>query len=253
MRTNRPRPAVAAASASGPWVPAPLTIVFAAAAFVAGLLVGRASPAVSMAAAIAAPDLKLYGSKGSRSPLVNWYLYEIDCEFQDIDAARVDRTAADYPHPFGQMPALRDGEVELFESGAILMYLADRYGGLDTPAKRAAAGKWVVWANATLDPICFVENASGGVVDTKLKGRPKALDKLDALLGTRPWLLGDKFSVADVAVGSYLLYVLFFFPNVSVAKWPNIAKYMEQCATRPAYGKAFGADVATTLAARCRK
>jgi len=43
------------------------------------------------------------------------------------------------------------------------MFLADKYGGLDTPEKRAAVGKWVMWANASLDPICFVENDRGQV------------------------------------------------------------------------------------------
>lgn len=74
----------------------------------------------------------------------------------------------------GQIPALRDATdsdaetppVELFESGAILLYLADMYGGLDTPAKRAEASKWVVWANASLDPVLFIENERGGVIDS---------------------------------------------------------------------------------------
>ena len=56
--------------------------------------------------------------------------------------------------------------MELFESGAILLYLADMYGGLDTPAKRAEASKWVVWANASLDPVLFIENERGGVIDS---------------------------------------------------------------------------------------
>lgn len=194
--------------------------------------------------------LKIYGNQGTRSPLVNWYLEELGVEFENINAATVDRSSPAYPNPFGSMPAAEDNNVKLFESGAILLFIADKYGGLDTPEKRAAVTKWVMWANASLDPICFVENDRGQVLDTKLKGSPKAIATLNDLLGDRgPWLLGDEFSVADVAVGSYILYTLLFFPQVRLAKkWPNLAGYAAACAQRPAYIAAFGADTATKLA-----
>lgn len=156
-------------------------------------------------------SVQLYGSPGSRSPLVNWYLHELGVDFE----ARAPSDPTN-PHPFGQIPALRDATddpenpVELFESGAILMYLADRYGGLQTPAQRADAGKWVVWANASLDPCLFIENERGGVIDSgaRSKKNPRALDRLEAVLATREWLAagGAEFGVADVvrAKGSRL-------------------------------------------------
>mmetsp|Transcript_2481 Transcript_2481/g.5907 ORF Transcript_2481/g.5907 Transcript_2481/m.5907 type:complete len:293 (-) Transcript_2481:102-980(-) len=193
----------------------------------------------------------LFGSQGSRSPLVNWYLHEIGQEFEMVQAARVDRGSSDYPHPFGKIPALQDGDVKVFESGAILMYLADRYGGLDTPAKRAEAGKWVVWANASLDPICFKEDGNGRVLGTGLADDPPALRTLDAMLADREFLLGsgeEAFSVADVAVGSYLLYVPLFFPDINtLPRWPNIQRYMLQLLQRPAYAQAFGEATAQQL------
>jgi len=72
-----------------------------------------------------------------------------------------------------------------------------------------------MWANASLDPICFIENDRGQVLDTKLKKEPKQLYVLDKLLAQSSWLVDDTFSAADVAVGSYILYVLLFFPQVS--------------------------------------
>lgn len=192
----------------------------------------------------------LYGSMGSRSPLVNWYLHEIGQEFQNVDGNSVDRTSPDFPNPFGQIPALRDGDVSLFESGAILMYLADKYGGLDTPEKRAEANKWIVFANATLDGICFKEDGNGRVLDTGLRDDPKQIAVLDKMLKDNEFLLGngeEKFSVADVAVGSYLLFVPVFFNDVSVAKWPNVQRYMIQLCQRPAYAKAFGGGTAADL------
>lgn len=191
----------------------------------------------------------LYGSQGSRSPLVNWYLYELGQEFEFVDAGTVNRNSVDFPHPFGQIPALRDGDLHVFESGAILMYIADKYGGLSTPEMRAEASKWVLWANATLDPICFLETEDGKVYGTGLRGEPRALSILNNLLSQREFLLGDTFSVADVAVGAYLLYVPQFFPDINVSKWPSVQRYMKLLCERPAYARAFGAPVAMQVAA----
>ena len=67
--------------------------------------------------------LTLYGSQQTRSPLVNWYLAEKNIPFTQ----KAPRPSA---HPFGQTPFLTDdGGVEVFESGAILLYIADAYGG----------------------------------------------------------------------------------------------------------------------------
>jgi len=182
----------------------------------------------------------LYGHPGTRSPLVDWYLHEIGIEYESKMP-----NAPGNPHPFGQVPALLDeGGVKVFESGAILLYLADKYGGLDTPDKRAAVTKWVIWANSSLDPILFKENDQGKVIGTGAAGDPKGLQRLEALLADSEsdFLVGDEFSVADVAVASYLLYVPQFFPKISMGKWPSISSYMLRCAGRPAYEKAYGAQ-----------
>ena len=61
--------------------------------------------------------LKLHGSQGSRSPLVNWYLEELNVQYEMAPPKPSD-------HPFGQIPYLTDGDVGVFESGAILLYIA---------------------------------------------------------------------------------------------------------------------------------
>ena len=192
----------------------------------------------------------IYGSQGSRSPLVNWFCAEIGLEV--TNAAPSD---ASNPHPFKQVPALRDddGDVAIFESGAVLAYLADKYGGeaYSTPDRRAAHNAWIVWANATLDPVLFLENERGGVVDTGARRENKRLRALDEILATRDYLVNDAFSVADVAVASYLLYVPQFFSDVSFARYPNLARYMGRCASRDAYAFAFGARVQAYLVDRC--
>lgn len=179
----------------------------------------------------------LHGSRGSRSPLVNWYLLEQQIPFE--------MRPPQSRHPFGQVPYLVDGSTEVFESGAILLYLADKYGGLDTPEKRALYTKWVMWANASLDPVCFVEE-NGRVIGTCLdQPSQRVVSKLEGIL-EQDWLVDD-FSVADVAVASYLNYVPLFFPDVDLSKTPNIARYMLKCSERPAFATAFGAGHALAV------
>lgn len=222
-------------------------------AFVSGrwLPAGLARVQVQKPRAALKASLQLFGSQGSRSPLINWYLEEIGQAYEMVDLRSVDRSAPSFPHPFGQIPALRDGEVEVFESGAILLYLAQKYGGLGTAEALATVAKWVVWANASLDPVVFKENENGQVLDTGLRGRPKRIERLEGILEGKTWLVGEEFSVADVAVASYLLYGLMFFPDVNIGKWPNIARYLAAAARRPAYAKAFGPQTAQMLASRC--
>jgi glutathione S-transferase/alpha,alpha-trehalase len=135
-----------------------------------------------------------------------------------------------------------DGGVEVFESGAILLYLADAYGGAATPKERALFTKWVVWSNSDLDGLCF------GAVPGDHRVRGTSMDRLDVkqvavledILSNRDWLVDDTFSVADVAVGSYLNYVPVFFGNADLSRTPAIARYMQRCAERPAFAEAFG-------------
>ena len=211
-------------------------------------------------AAIVRMGPALHGSQQSRSPLVNWYAAEAGIELEMKDP----RPSA---HPFNQVPFLTDDDgVEVFESGAILLYLADRYGEATSAAERAAYTKWVVWSNSELDGaaapltsavrhapalMCVTPVLPGlcfGAVPGDHRVRGTSMDKpdlrsvavLEQILGEREWLVGDAFSVADVAVGSYLNYVPIFFGNADLSGTPNIARYMTRCAERPAFSQAFG-------------
>ena len=188
--------------------------------------------------------LKLHGSQGSRSPLVNWYLEELNIQYEMAPPKPSD-------HPFGQIPYLTDGDVGVFESGAILLYIADRHDPKCTTAEaRAKFTKWVMWANSSLDPICFVENERGQVMGTRLDQPGRAVQVLDQLLSESEYLVDNDFSVADVAVCSYLNYVPLFFPSVRLSS-PNIVNYMRRCAERPAFAKAFGGGHANAVLAAC--
>lgn len=219
-------------------------------------------------------SLMLFGHPGSRSPLINWAALELN-----VDLAMGD--LVDNPHPFGKLPCMTDrqGEVGIFESGAILQYLQDNYFDNNnnplSPAQIGAVASWIVWANASLEPICLLSADDGSIKGTSLQeqgrqqGRSnrsknlKEIDRLDEILGnlsedqqlssssafsaSSAYLLGNEFTLADVAVASYLLFALRFFPETDLSIWPNIVAYMTTCASREAYGKAFGRDVQASL------
>lgn len=188
-----------------------------------------------------AMGLILYGSQGSRSPLVNWAANELKLELEMGDLA-------ENPHPFGQIPCLtNDDGVVLFESGAILVYFLSLATDPLSESKKASVLSWVAWANASLDPICFLETPNGKVYDTGLRQPNKRIDRLDEILGKQDYLVDGGFTVADVAVASYLLYVLQFFPDIDLSRWPNIVRYMLDCALRPEYASAFGENIQNYL------
>jgi glutathione S-transferase/alpha,alpha-trehalase len=83
--------------------------------------------------------------------------------------------------------------------------------------------------------------------DTGLKKPNRRIDVLDRLLSQQDYLVQGEFTVADVAVAAYFLYVLQFFPSVDLSRWPNVVNYLQRCASRTAYGQAFGTRVQTAL------
>jgi len=190
--------------------------------------------------------LTLYGSQGSRSPLVNWAAYELNLPLTmgDLNSN---------PHPFRQIPCLTDDRnVLVFESGAILNYLNSKVeentdDDSDLESRNAAITSWISWANASLDPICFLETPEGKVYDTGLKKPNKRIDILDSILGENEFLVNGKFSLADVSVASYLLYVPQFFGDVDLSRWPNVVRYMKTCVSREGYSQAFGSQVQQSL------
>lgn len=135
-------------------------------------------------------------------------------------------------HPFGKIPGCKaeDG-TGIFESGAIMLYVADIAGSLPTPEARGAAASWVIWANATMWPAL---ETSGGKCNLENLFGP-----VEAILGDRQWLLGDELSVADVAVASYVKYAQMFF-RMKVDAFPNLSRYMADVESRDAFKKTVG-------------
>lgn len=182
--------------------------------------------------------LKLYGGPRTRGTLIQWYLEEIGVEYEliSLDLQAGEHRQPEYLaiNPMGKVPALVDGDYKLWESGAILMYLAEKYvdSSLDLPT-RSTLYQWILFANATLGP---------GVVAEASRDRAMAnlLPPLNQLFAQQPFVMGDRFTVADVAVGAMLAYLPMMF-KVDFSAYPAILDYTKRLAERPAFQKTIGA------------
>jgi glutathione S-transferase len=181
--------------------------------------------------------LKLYGGTRSRASIVQWYLEELEVpyEFVKLDMQAGEHRQPDYLtiNPIGKVPAIADGNFKLWESGAILLYLADKYGKTTpSPEERAILAQWTLFANATLGPGIFGE-------DTREKELPRLLAPLNDIFSRQPFLLGDEFTVADVAVGSILAYIPIFL-KLDLSAYPAVLEYTTRISERSAFQKSIG-------------
>jgi len=160
-------------------------------------------------------------------------------------------------HPFGQIPTYEDGELALFESGAIVFHLAERHAGLlpgDANA-RARAISWMFAALSTMEPP-IVELGSAALVERDktwyearlpiLEDRVrKRLGELSNRLGDADWLDGA-FSAGDLLMVSVLLRL---GRSSILEEFPNLSAYVARGEARPAYKRAFDAQLAVFNAA----
>jgi glutathione S-transferase len=179
--------------------------------------------------------LKLYGGARSRASIVQWYLDELDVpyEFVQLDMQAGEHRKPEFLalNPMGKVPVLQDGDFVLSESGAILLYLAQKYDPAypTTPEKQAELYQWVLFANATLGPGVFVEIS-------RERETPLLLGPLSDRLLQQTYTVGEAFSVADVALGSVLAFIPIML-KLDLSPYPGILAYSQRLAQRPAFQK----------------
>ena len=181
--------------------------------------------------------LKLYGAPQSRASIIQWYLEELQLpyEFVSLDLKQGEHRQDPYLaiNPFGKVPAITDGDFCLWESAAILFYLAEKAGKMPTdPGDRAVINQWILFANSTLANGLFVEAM-------REKEMPRLLTVLEQRLSQAPFLLGTDFSVVDVAVGSILAYVPIML-KLNFDDYPTVADYVKRLLERPAFQASIG-------------
>ncbi len=199
------------------------------------------------------------GGQGlARDTRVRWALEEVG---QAYDVRLVSFRAMKEPahvrlNPFGQIPTYEEGDLTLFETGAIVLHIAARHAGLlpdDTDA-RARAIAWMFAALNTVEPpileLVTVRILEGDkpwaserlpLVQARIRTR---LEQLSARLGDAEWLEGA-FSAGDLMMVSVLLRLR---PSGMLDELPALAAYVARGEARPAYKRAFAAQLAINAA-----
>ena len=175
--------------------------------------------------------IKLYGVARSRASIVRWYLEElaIPYEFILLDMSAGEHLQPDFLklNPFGKVPAIMDGDFAIFESGAILLYLNQKYDAKELSVEQQAIlSQWVLFGNSTLATGIFVETS-------RAKELPKLMAPLNEILSKHTYLLGDEFTVADIAVGSILIYIPLML-KIDLSAYPAVVNYIQALSNRPA-------------------
>jgi glutathione S-transferase len=193
------------------------------------------------------------GGKGlSRDTRVRWALEEVGQPYQVrlVSFRALKEPAHLALHPFGQIPTYEEGELALFETGAIVFHIAERHAGLlpDDADARARAITWMFAALSTVEPP-ILELATARLVEGDEPWAAQRLplvadrvrDRLGQLsrrLGEADWLDGA-FSAGDLMMVSVLLRSR---ASGILDEFPNLAAYIARGEARPAYRRAFDAQ-----------
>jgi len=191
--------------------------------------------------------MQLYWSPRSRSFAALWLMEETGQPYErvltDISTGAQKRIEYLAINPMGKVPALKDGEATLAESAAICAYVAERYPEarlaptLGDPL-RAKFLYWLFFLPGCIEP-AMVQIATKLEMNSIAAGwgdSQRVFDVLDAALARGPWILGEDFSAADVAIGSALNFSVRLFKMVPSR--PNFDAYIARCAARPAFQRA---------------
>ena len=184
--------------------------------------------------------MKLYFNPHSRAVIAKWMLDECDAKYEivPIDFNKLEHKAPEFLkiNPAGKLPALVDGDAKVFEGAAICMYLADKFPEAELAPKIGAPerGRYLslmVYSTAQLEP------AMGDAI-MKVETAPQrgwtnfetVKDVVEGELGAGPYLFGERFTAADVMIGSMFIWMrMLGMPTDR----PKIEAYVDRLLTRP--------------------
>ena len=187
---------------------------------------------------------------------IRWALEEAALPYSVRSVPFKDRSADHFAHqPFGQVPWLTDGDLSIFESGAILLHLGQRSAAL-LPTDQRARSEVIEWMFAALNSVemaglpRFIFKISGDTAETPGRKHLDAfliarLGHMETVLAEREWL-SDSFSIADILMADVLRLVDRFD---DLAKHPASRAYVARATARPAFVKAHADQMAHFAAA----
>lgn len=200
--------------------------------------------------------IKLYGQVRSRASRCLWALEEVGVPYElvPIDTSKGDNDKPEFLaiNPNGRIPALVDGDLKLFESMAINVYLARKYGKdlwPSTDPAQAHALQWSFWGTAEIEPFLIALLVQQIFTPEDKRQPERAQEARDALvprltvlndhLKTRPYVLGPKFTIADLNVAS--IFSVVDLIQFDLAPYANLKKWVDGCLSRPARQKLMAA------------
>ena len=193
--------------------------------------------------------LTLYGAMASRAHRTVWMLKELGIAYHHVPTGFLDGSTRRPEflaiNPNGRVPVIDDDGFILFESLAINLYLAKKHGGPLAPAsvrEDALATQWSFWVTTEVEKPLLFASANRKLFAPDSRDEEQAqmaigkLDRpfkvLDAHLAQQPWLLGERFTVADLNVAT----VMDLAPQcgISLQAWPAVNAWHQRCLARPA-------------------
>ena len=185
---------------------------------------------------------------------VLWLIDELGLDRRHIEAGGsfggLDAPEFRAMNPHGKVPVIDDGGTAVWESHAILRYLAARYGQdafwSETPARRSQSDRWMDWSQTTLQPDFlrgifwgFFRTPEGQrdlpAIETKIALCARHFQLLDGLLADRRFLLGEALTLADIPIGT----CLYRYFNIEIERppVPHVEAWYKRLQERPGYRK----------------
>ena len=199
--------------------------------------------------------IRIYGVSGSRAIRSLWAIEETGIDYTHVPTHFFnDSKTEEYlaVNPNGRIPALVDGDLTLFESMAINLYLIRKYAPAlypDNEADEAVAIQWSVWAISEIEPLQMQiviqtffnrDNIDQSIIDSATESLKRPLNVLNATLADRPYLLGDEFTVADLNVAGVMQ--LMQMVKFDFTGYHNVVDWLERCYSREALKRAQSLD-----------
>jgi glutathione S-transferase len=197
--------------------------------------------------------LRVWGRRSSfNTQKVLWLVGELGLAHEHIpaggDFGRLDEAEFRALNPHGKVPVIEDDGAVVWESHACLRFLAAKYGRgafwFEDPAGRAVVDGWMDWSQTALQP-AFLNGVFWGyyrtpeaqrnwpAINRNLARCAEYFGLLDAMLATRPFLLGDRLSLADITAGTSLYR--YFELDIERPTLPHVAAWYERLQERPSY------------------
>jgi len=183
--------------------------------------------------------IRIFGSPQSRAFRAIWAAREIGVDYELADYKTPDFAKV---NPNAKIPALQDGDLTLFESMAINLYLAQTYGKGLWPASSADQGRalqWSFWIMTEVEKpaLTILMDAFGMKADPEgaaasKKALEKPFDILDKQLAGRDYVLGKDFSIADLNMAAVIGWAK--AGKMDLSRWSNLSAWLDRCLGRPA-------------------